>query len=40
MNIYLKGKVAEHFTQSEYNMDESTTAYITADSIIFIVCIE
>ena len=40
MNIYLKGKVAEHFTQSEYNMDESTTAYITADSIIFIVCLE
>lgn len=38
--IYLKGKVSEHFTQAEYNMDNSKDCFINADTIVFINCIE
>ncbi len=39
--LYLNGnKVSDHFTSGEFNMDKSTKAYLTKDSIVFIVCIE
>lgn len=41
MSLYLNGhKLSDHFTDSEYNMDKSTKAWLTKDSIVFVVCIE
>ena len=40
MSITVKGKMSKHFTQHEYNIDNSSGAFIEADTIIFINCIE
>lgn len=41
MSIYFKGnKVSKHFTAAEYNHDNSKDVFMTADTLIFISCIE